>query len=89
MLIASDDGGSVSLVDLATGNRSAARSRSATTIAASLALSPDGRLLAAASYDGRVHVWDTKTGEPYGAPLTCGHERRSTRSRSARTAGHS
>ena len=36
----------------------------------SLDLSPDGRLLAAASFDGSVFVWDAKTGEPYGSPLT-------------------
>jgi WD40 repeat protein len=33
-------------------------------------LSPDGRLVAVATFGGSVFVWDTKTGTSYGSPLT-------------------
>ena len=70
-LIASDDSGSVSDGRRRErDDRSARRSRSATSSADSLDLSPDGRLVAAASFGGSVFVWDAKTGVPYGSPLT-------------------
>jgi WD40 repeat protein len=34
-----------------------------------LAFSPDGRLLAAGDYEGRVRFWSTETGQEVGAPL--------------------
>jgi WD40 repeat protein len=54
--------------DLGFPDRSAAIGRRQACF--SLDLSPDGRLLAAGSFAGSVVVWDVKTGEPYGAPLT-------------------
>ena len=82
-LIASDDSGSVSLVDVATGRRLGAPLSAGDEPVASLSLSPDGRLLAAGSFGGSVFVWDTKTGRPYGSPLTADTGRSAT-SRSAR-----
>ena len=69
-LIASDDSGSVSMVDVATGRRLGRPLSVGDEPAGSLALSPDGRLLAAGSFAGSVFVWDTKTGAQYGSPLT-------------------
>ena len=69
-LIASDDSGSVSMVDVGTGRPLRPPLSVGDEPAGSLALSPDGRLLAAGSFDGSVFVWDTKTGAPYGSPLT-------------------
>jgi WD40 repeat protein len=69
-LIASDDSGSVSMIDLATGQPIRPPLSVGGEIAAALDLSPDGRLLAVASYEGPVYLWDTKTGAQYGAPLT-------------------
>ena len=69
-LIASDDSGSVSMVDVATGRPIRPPLSVGERPADSLDLSPDGRLLAAASFDGSVFVWNAKTGEPYGSPLT-------------------
>ena len=69
-LIASDDSGSVSMVDVATGRPIGRPLSVGDEPAGSLDLSPDGRLLAAASFDGSVFVWDAKTGAPYGSPLT-------------------
>ena len=68
-LVASDDGGAVSFVGVATGRRLRPPLSVGDKGAGALALSPDGRLLAAASYDGPIVVWDTKTGAPYGSPL--------------------
>ena len=68
-LIASDDSGSVSIVDIRTGRSLGPPLSVGSEPAGSLDLSPDGRLLAAASYEGSVFVWDVKTGTPYGSPL--------------------
>ena len=87
-LIASDDSGSVSMVDVATGRPIRAPLSVGGVPADSLDLSPDGHLLAAASFDGSVFVWNAKTGEPFGSPLTVDTSP-STRSRSAPTAGPS
>jgi WD40 repeat protein len=38
--------------------------------AGTLDLSPDGRLVAAATVEGPIYVWDVKTGVPFGPPLT-------------------
>ena len=70
MLIASDDSGSVSMVDVGTGRPIRPPLSVGNEAADSLDLSPDGRLVAAASYEGSVFVWDVKTGVPYGSPLT-------------------
>ena len=69
-LIASDDSGSVSLVDIATGRLAGPPLSVGDEPATSLALSPDGRLLAVASFAGPVFVWDMETGASYGSPLT-------------------
>jgi WD40 repeat protein len=58
------------LVDIATGRAIRPPLSVGDEPAASLDLSPDGRLLAAASFAGSVFVWDVKTGAPYGSPLT-------------------
>lgn len=70
VLIASDDYGSVSLIDIATGRRIGRSLSVGNEPAASLDLSPDERLLAVASFAGSVFVWDVKTGVAYGRPLT-------------------
>jgi WD40 repeat protein len=70
MMIASDDSGSVSFVDVATGRPTRPPLSVGSVPAASLDLSPDGRLVAAASFGGSIYVWDVKTGAPYGSPLT-------------------
>ncbi len=38
----------------------------------SVAVSPDGMLLAAGDFNGHVFLWDAATLQPSGAPLTCG-----------------
>ncbi|MBL8470398.1 MAG: PD40 domain-containing protein [Rhodocyclaceae bacterium] len=43
--------------------------------AATVAFSPDGKLIAAAGADGRVLLWDAETRKPVGQPLA-GHARR-------------
>ena len=58
------------MVDVATGRPIRPPLSVGGVPADSLDLSPDGRLLAAATFDGSVFVWDAKTGEPYGSPLT-------------------
>jgi WD40 repeat protein len=70
MLIASDDAGSVSLVDIRTGRTVGQPLSVGDEPAGSLDLSPDGRLLAAGSYEGSVFVWNVETGAPHGTPLT-------------------
>ena len=37
-----------------------------------MAFSPDGKIIASASYDNTVRLWDLKTQKPLGEPLT-GH----------------
>ncbi len=69
-LIASDDAGVVSTVDVQTGRPVRPPLSVGDQVAAALTLSPDERLLAVASFGGSVFVWDTKTGVPYGSPLT-------------------
>jgi WD40 repeat protein len=58
------------MVDVATGRAVREPLSVGDDAADSLALSPDGRLLAVATLAGSVFVWNAKTGEPYGAPLT-------------------
>jgi WD40 repeat protein len=70
LVIASDDSGSVSMIDITTGRPIRPPLSVGSEVADSLDLSPDGRLLAAASFGGSVFVWDVKTGVPYGTPLT-------------------
>jgi WD40 repeat protein len=69
-VIASDESGSVSMIDAETGRVIGRPLSVGDEPAGALDVSPDGRLLAAASFEGSVFVWDTKTGEPYGSPLT-------------------
>ena len=69
-MIAADDSGSVSMVDVETGRPIGHPLSVGDEPAGVLDLSPDGRLVAAASFEGPVFVWDTKTGAPYGSPLT-------------------
>ena len=69
-LIASDEGGSVSMLDVASGRPVGPPLSAGDEGADSLALSPDGRLVAVATFGGSVFVWNAKTGEPYGSPLT-------------------
>ena len=38
--------------------------------AASIAVSRDGRLLAAGTYDKSLRIWDVATGTPVGQPIT-------------------
>jgi WD40 repeat protein len=69
-LIASDDSGAVSAVDVATGRRIRPPLSVGDKPAGALDLSPDGRLLAAGTFEGPVFVWDLTTGARYGSPLT-------------------
>jgi WD40 repeat protein len=69
-LIAGDDSGSVSIIDIATGRPIRPPLSVGHTAVGPMDLSPDGRLLAAGSFTGSVFVWDVKTGERYGSPLT-------------------
>jgi WD40 repeat protein len=39
-----------------------------------IAFSPDGRTLAAATFDGRVRLWDPRTGAAHGPALAAGRE---------------
>ena len=68
-LIASDEEGSVSFVDLRTRRAIRPPLSVGDEAADSLDLSPDGRLLAVATFGGSVFVWNAKTGDPYGSPL--------------------
>jgi WD40 repeat protein len=68
-LIASDDSGAVSTLDVESGRVIGAPLSVGNQVADSLDLSPDGRLLAAASFDGSVFVWDRQTGTVFGTPL--------------------
>jgi WD40 repeat protein len=72
VLIASDDSGAVSFLDVDTGTPIRAPLSVGDTPAVSLALSGDERLVAVASFDGSVHVWDVQSGVRYGAPLKAG-----------------
>ena len=68
-LIASDDSGSVSMVDIRTGRpirpRALGRHRACRLAGPQSGWTASGR----GSYEGPVFVWDTKTGTPYGSPL--------------------
>ena len=44
-----------------------------------IAFSPDGRLLASASRDGFILLWDPETGEPAGRPLAGNRDPRAER----------
>jgi WD40 repeat protein/tRNA A-37 threonylcarbamoyl transferase component Bud32/energy-coupling factor transporter ATP-binding protein EcfA2 len=68
-LIASDEAGAVSFVDLRSGRPTRPSLSVVGQVADSLDLSPDGRLLAVATFGGSIFIWNAKTGEPYGAPL--------------------
>ena len=70
-LIASDDSGSVSMVDVRTGRRDppAALGRRRACRLRWTSARTDG-CWPSASFDGSVFVWDAKTGAPYGSPLT-------------------
>ena len=70
-LIASDEDGAVSVRRPPRRDaRSVRHSRSAMRLRTRWTLSPDGSLLAVATFGGSVFVWNAKTGEPYGSPLT-------------------
>ena len=59
-LIAADDSGSVTMVDVRTGRRIGRALSVGDVPATSLDLSSGERLLAVASFDGTVHVWDVR-----------------------------
>ncbi len=61
MVAVADDARAL-LVDTARGELLATLSRH-TKLIASVAISPDGRQLATASYDGRVRIWDRQSGQ--------------------------
>lgn len=61
--------GSVSLFEVATRQRLLGPLPTDRGVVSSVASSPDGKLLAAASEDRAVFLWDAETGKPHGEPL--------------------
>jgi WD40 repeat protein/tetratricopeptide (TPR) repeat protein len=63
-----DDNHSIRLVNVATGAAWVTSVRHSELVR-EVAITPDGRYLATASFDGTARVWETATGRPAGPPL--------------------
>ena len=66
-LLAGRLGGDAVVVDVATGKQ--LRRLEVGPVVSSVAVRPDGKLVAVAAIDGRVHLFDPRTGAAVGAPL--------------------
>ena len=68
-LLIGGSSGSVALFDVATRKRIIGPLPTDRGVVSSVAGSPDGKLVAAASEDRAVLLWDSESGTPHGAPL--------------------